>query len=745
MEIFTENPRSFKMDRKSPQASKLKSSVSEKLFEFLGNYSDDVLAEYIVVLVCNGKHQYQARVDLEAFLGDESGNFVAWLWSHLSETVNISKTPSGMTNPKVATVTNGCVDDLDREQKFSMTGISNNPLSEDEKQHMLSAFSPKLISTNIDNVSEECQRWCPGFDASVTDINTEEVHASFLRSEIPQKRTGNHKGAMKHGSSRERCSNGISAGGEQCLRYEDQYKKIVNGNHNGSPHLLLHSPKRESVSRNMESGVTENPHSKLISMTNAAATGLSSRAADAASHHDVKRRGNVWDRLGKPRENDGAMMCDRNYPDDIDIIKRKKLEHGREGLEKHRLMLVVPDVGLNKKLVREIAVLDNSSGKLISNTKTSECTRLEHSVNTMHGLNDAGISRWKLQLGGMDSSDGLVPLSDSRDGQLQAKVPFQGLQRLQSVKRGLSQHSSGVTSDTRSSDGLFSGAPYHSLKYPNAALNLEPYKKTKTHAQLNREAPLATTQPPVSVCSSLLAKSESLSHAGTQLTSHQPVQAEVLDMKLKLQQIEMEMNKLRSKQAEMNNDGKSNAPLGAFRCNKRSSVITFFQMRGNCQNYVADRHSNSPTKRVETRLPFIYYFICRSAFVVFASKASADKAVVMSGTSFFSRTLKVVRKADVPVGISMPAQPTGKPSQLWRPTPPLRKGPLQRPYSSSHLQWRRDPQTNAENRPSTQASMPDFFKNAEQGGGETGCNPATCGSQVDARTKTGSSTENPSA
>ena len=30
------------------------------------------------MLVCNGKHQNQARNDLEAFLGDDSGKFVAW-------------------------------------------------------------------------------------------------------------------------------------------------------------------------------------------------------------------------------------------------------------------------------------------------------------------------------------------------------------------------------------------------------------------------------------------------------------------------------------------------------------------------------------------------------------------------------------------------------------------------------------------------------------------------------------------
>lgn len=34
--------------------------------------------EYITMLVCNGKSQRQAREDLDAFLGEQSWEFVAW-------------------------------------------------------------------------------------------------------------------------------------------------------------------------------------------------------------------------------------------------------------------------------------------------------------------------------------------------------------------------------------------------------------------------------------------------------------------------------------------------------------------------------------------------------------------------------------------------------------------------------------------------------------------------------------------
>ncbi|PQQ01256.1 uncharacterized protein Pyn_22691 [Prunus yedoensis var. nudiflora] len=78
MDIFSASPRSFKVHRKSYAALRLKSFISRELRQFLADYRDDVLAEYITVLICNGKHQYQAKEDLEAFLGNRTVEFVSW-------------------------------------------------------------------------------------------------------------------------------------------------------------------------------------------------------------------------------------------------------------------------------------------------------------------------------------------------------------------------------------------------------------------------------------------------------------------------------------------------------------------------------------------------------------------------------------------------------------------------------------------------------------------------------------------
>ncbi|KAJ1270399.1 hypothetical protein BS78_06G049500 [Paspalum vaginatum] len=83
--LFSAEEQSFRIDRRSRAATALRAAVADVLPRFLGSYTDHTLAEYIVVLICNGKHQYQARDDLEAFLGDDSAKFVAWLWSYLSK------------------------------------------------------------------------------------------------------------------------------------------------------------------------------------------------------------------------------------------------------------------------------------------------------------------------------------------------------------------------------------------------------------------------------------------------------------------------------------------------------------------------------------------------------------------------------------------------------------------------------------------------------------------------------------
>lgn len=110
---------------------------------------------------------------------------------------------------------------------FSLFDNVNNAISlqpNERKEPMLSTFLCKPISTNPIEGSEDNKPLHLGSVPPLTEINTEEVQA--CRSEVPVKRSDNCKETIKFGHSRAGRSLGISALGEQCQQYEDQYKKV---------------------------------------------------------------------------------------------------------------------------------------------------------------------------------------------------------------------------------------------------------------------------------------------------------------------------------------------------------------------------------------------------------------------------------------------------------------------------------------------------------------------------------------
>ncbi|KAJ7526996.1 hypothetical protein O6H91_16G031100 [Diphasiastrum complanatum] len=103
---YVENKsRTFPMDVSSAGADKLRLTVKEKLQEFMESYTDDVLAEYVVVLVGHGKQKAQTTADLEAFLGNQSEAFVSWLWDHLSAHKDLYVSTSQHRNGRCKDVT----------------------------------------------------------------------------------------------------------------------------------------------------------------------------------------------------------------------------------------------------------------------------------------------------------------------------------------------------------------------------------------------------------------------------------------------------------------------------------------------------------------------------------------------------------------------------------------------------------------------------------------------------------------
>ncbi|PSS11770.1 Polyadenylate-binding protein [Actinidia chinensis var. chinensis] len=168
----------------------------------------------------------------------------------------------------------------------------------------------------------------------------------------------------------------------------------------------------------------------------------------------------------------------------------------------------------------------------------------------------------------------------------------------------------------------------------------------------------------------------------------------VQDVKQRMWQIEMAMSKLRTKQLEMKKDGQPHVLTNSGVINHSEEVVESRTVFVTNVHFAATKEALSfHFAKCGLVLNVVILTDLNaqpkgSAYVIFANKESIDKAMALSGTSFFSRTLKVTRKAEkTPVTASIP-QLSVKPtrtqlSQVNRADKPF--------YLSSHLQWQRKP------------------------------------------------------
>ncbi|XP_047313945.1 uncharacterized protein LOC124917595 [Impatiens glandulifera] len=85
--VDRDEDRTFAVNFSANGVAKLRTTVMDKLKEFMGDYTDDTLVEYVVVLLKNGRRKEEARNELNVFLGEDSDSFVTWLWDHLQSNV----------------------------------------------------------------------------------------------------------------------------------------------------------------------------------------------------------------------------------------------------------------------------------------------------------------------------------------------------------------------------------------------------------------------------------------------------------------------------------------------------------------------------------------------------------------------------------------------------------------------------------------------------------------------------------
>lgn len=714
--LFKSNPISYKMDRKSPAAIQLRRVVNRTLFDFMGNYTDDVLAEYIVVLVCNGKHQNQARDDLDAFLGEDSGKFVAWLWDHLAKE---NYTSSATLNSLDCTL-NSREDVLNEGKQPSnfpdfhsdLKRMSDHPLPKD------GSSNPLYCSTNskVNEIPGSIQRWCPDINGSLTKDNNErlqfylnEGNAGRLQAEptVINQTTGAayQTGAAKHLASVRVCPPEIPFPSEQLLdEYQQQKVAIIDSS--TLLHRSLPAPRTEPIGRALRSIITDDHQSRPLPTRSSAKTRLLSGTVDSSPRQIARPRGNVWDRLGKPQNEENAESRGKRNPHENNPINVESTDYQGKDVQNSRSMWTTQNTRLTGNIVGESVRLDSNYCKVVPNNHLSECRQPEHSSNDVVGLPYVNNSKRKRLYDEPNAGNSSALFSGCEEGQHHAKETPSKTQVSFPVKFNRSYSFGKVTSDIKDSGRLFSestctppridhNSPAHKADSVVSTSSVPP-GKSSSH-QLNIISLSATqTQKLIPKNSQLPSKFESLSKPEIHDANHTPVKDVALDVMSKLQQIETDRTKIKLclKQTEMRNDAKPSAPAGVQNhleedIELRTVLVTNVHFAATREALLSHFTKCGSVAKVVMLTDTITAQPKGAAYVVFAHKSSAEKAVAMSGTSFFSRILTVMRKADMPADFLVPSPSSLKSMQQPFQHPSFWKG-------SNNFQWRRENTTNRE-------------------------------------------------
>ncbi|XP_049937041.1 uncharacterized protein LOC116266755 isoform X2 [Nymphaea colorata] len=686
MDVSHCRPRSFKMDRKSPLALELKETVLKKLLEFLGNYSDDVLAEYIVVLVCNGKRQDQARDDLEAFLGDSCNSFIDWLWGYLSEKVKPSKASAATSSLRKQSSKDG--DSHATEVNFrgqsaknrdshatEIVEVENNqiqpPLLEGCNADKSKSESVVLVASTATTAD------CPDCTFVSTDMKKKcryQYRSGTIGSSFTNKsyiRDAPHGSAFVgcHPINQETCVKDIDCGG--------QIKQIVGGAHAASCDQNFQASTEKPAFINPRLGIAENADARVSGRD----------ADDIVANHVTSKRTNVWDRLGRPAEENAVAKDEQVIVGAFNGMKRQK-----EALPEEMLgsRVVLSGNRLNKRLIGEAIASEKDWVKSKKNTDVGQFQRPEQLFAMKRQQH---VFKKKNQYLDFNSSNDSVPSVECVDKHISYEGVSGRFPEASDVQCGFTRNLNFVGDGTRKTSSLSSG-----LRSPSSI------SLSKISSSLQNQKEMKERPPSAEMKADKFHASQDGCYADVEMehTGHGSKQSEVQDVKLRLHQIEMEMQKLRSKHSEINSEikphelsnsgGRSMLPHPDEDIESRTVFLTNVHFAATKEALHYHFMKCGPVIKVIILTDAVTSQPNGSAYIIFADKKAANNAIALNGTSFMSRILKIERKSDVSTTPAKPLRISAHDLSLPPENPSYaKKTPfVKRQYITSHLQWKRD-------------------------------------------------------
>ncbi|TVU03458.1 hypothetical protein EJB05_51009 [Eragrostis curvula] len=619
--LFAAEERSFRMDRRSPDAAALRAAVADVLPRFL--YSDETLVEYIVVLVCNGKHQYQARDDLDAFLGDDTESFVTWLWGFLSK-----RTVASDGNCSFQ-------DRLDNESEH----LNGNKYLLAAKVHhgdshmVNSKISVPQPSRDIHNPdSTKGRNVARPYISSTDAISPERLDGGQCFWEDQHHKKGQNAEGCRSFSMAQYGATGRT---ERILTQEE----FDNGEHFG----------RNVSTRCLPEAVETNDERVPMSL---------------------KRRP-VWDRLGKP------VVEYRGLTRETHAIS------AQNGLYKKAKFVCEHEQRYCVDSNARHDMFDKANPRRLTNSYTDiNIAQAHEHAGRANGSRLAG----RLSFGGGSVFHGAVERNDQ-----EREVRSQKSSLSMPVKSIRSQSLNESTAEMNDLPAV--SEPTHNIFRSSKGHAMTSIKSPPLTMRRNSEAEVLLGDQ---VCSPALPKTPSSVREDGSSCRNNPVKAEdeILNMKLKIKQMELDVLKLRSKQMQITTEKQGALSLGPQAnleedVDSRTVLVTNVHFAATKEALSMHFMKCGTVLKINILADAITGHPKGAACITFADKDSIEKAVSLNGTSFLTRVLTVMPKADAPPGFLASIQQTGSPLQPWS-SPPFQKGSTPKQTSRYHLQWKRE-------------------------------------------------------
>lgn len=725
--------KTFSIDLSSDGAARLREAVKQKLEDFMG-YTDDVLAEYVAVLVCHGKQQDQAKKDLDAFLGNHSGAFVAWLWDHIASNINLYMASSESSQP-VDVNEHGKVSSEEPVKRSSEKQTKRNVDAETKSKGDNGASVSVLTHTEVNErpiKSREARRrrdWNPSdhkpFREAKETLRQQTKYDERSDSRAVQTSQFKGKSVTKRPHSPESWTR------RERFRHDEGHadKRMSSPTGVHAPRRLLQSAVREAVGpngpanlkrsessskrlRSVVSTTVENSDTSLdaveghqrpralVKSLPAMAVAMKAAAAAAEDAAKFKSAGSVFDRLGKRIDSDLNGLneaVEEDMLDDGNNIENTMTAAVYQGHEYQQRTQV--HSRLSRGLTDDVGMMDSES-IIPSNPATYNEGYDEVQEDARYTRRYASVSTRRKQFETAES-DGVSRLSNFERQPIQDQEPQKPHEESVTVKYRLARNSDEVARESRMQKASLSEAPSSSRKIVNISVNVNTWKSPHFQSArdtVDREKRTSNTDTkilsdhnemdidgtlPESSDMRLQAESGQIATAtdangmsGTDYSS---------DVRKGTSSVSGVNNSVRPEDADSRTVFVSNVHFAAT----KEAITKHFSRCGEVVKVImlTDAATGQPKG---------------SAYIEFSCRETAEIALTLNETSFMSRMLKVVRKSASHVEPSIIARPPLRrplPYSAWRPTRAVygrgsastyRRGYMPRSFGSRSLQWRRD-------------------------------------------------------